>query len=282
MVIVLQSKESPSYGRQQPPPPPPPPYQAASSLYAPQYRNSPYSPPPFESAAFTQSSPATFQSLPQHVLLQIIASIISSARTPAQHTRLLHWLAHSLRLVSRSLYIACMHHLRSAYLQVYVSCVKPPYTSDPFPMNPPEASIEDYTSLRSIQRETAVLDLFLVMKCLDDLRADSTELHLELDSFKDIFDLMQPKARTEDLVRYYGQKARLVTINPPLNQASTSLQGGLRAPIPFSLMSVTFSPRKVGLMVARRTVVEVRREPKETLESVAKRIVQELGGIVTR
>lgn len=209
-----------------------------------------------------------------------------------------------------------MHVLRSTYLPAYMSLVRQPYTSDPFPLTAPTSSSTISSSqltapLNSMQRETAVLDLYLSVKVREDVWADDSELHLEREeSFKDLFDLMQPRARTEDLVRAYGEKAGVIAVESagvgsgcasPAN-ASFPMAIGVRPPasssgicrtipkaqhsnspkpIPFSSLSVSFSTRAVGLVLTsrsgRRTIVEVPRSRRdESLETAAKRLVREL------
>jgi len=171
--------------------------------------------------------------------------------------------------------------------------VKPPYTSDPFPMITPEASLppdlramleeQAMGGIQSLQRETAVLDKFIAVKCTEDLRNyESPELHLDLDLFKDIFELMQPKSRTEDLVRKYGMRAGVISlVASPLAPPSSS-RSPISLPLPFASVSINYSPRKVGLVVLRRTIVEVKRERDESLESVAKRLIKELARALGR
>lgn len=85
-----------------------------------------------------------------------------------------------------------MHFLRSSYLPLYVANTKFPYSSDPFPATAAgEGSYGAATVLATTQRETAVLDQFLALKVLEDMKADASELHLDLDLFKDIFELSQ-------------------------------------------------------------------------------------------
>ncbi|KAH9019524.1 hypothetical protein EDB84DRAFT_1516876, partial [Lactarius hengduanensis] len=96
-----------------------------------------------------------------------------------------------------------MHVLRSTYLPSYVSLIRPPYTSDPFPLSATPSAAGTSAGLHR-SRETAVLDLFIALKVLDDVWADETELHLgQPEAFRDLFDLMQPRARLEDLLHAY-------------------------------------------------------------------------------
>ena len=175
-----------------------------------------------------------------------------------------------------------MHVLRSTYLPVYESLIRPPYSSDPFPHD--SAAASGSSPLQTIQRETSVLDLFIALKVREDVWADDSELHLEREeSFKDLFDLMQPRSRLEDLVRVYGMREGVVSIPSSSSSPSSSTPPGRRArprPIPFAALSVSFSSRKVGLALIsggrKRNIVEASRTRDERLEFAAKRLVKEL------
>jgi len=271
--------------------------------------------------------------------------------------KVLLWLSTSLRLVCRHLYIACMHVLRSTYLPSYQSLIRPPYSSDPFPsgvpISSPSAEVtipaeQGFTfhgstsslsvsgtvagSITSLQRETVILDRYITLKIIQDVFADDSEFHIERhDAFRDLFDVAQPRARLEDLVRLYGiregvisvpglKKGRIRTPTPRSpsspSMSSDQLQQTIRSPKPprtlfsfmrkssipppviptplpppkppiqpllFSLLTVTFSPRKVGLIYNRtRTIAEVQRgstpseRRSETLESLARALVMGL------
>ncbi|KAJ7186845.1 hypothetical protein C8R46DRAFT_280785 [Mycena filopes] len=291
---------------------PPPPYFASNTN----------GPPPFP-----HLRPAlTLSTLPAHLLLQIVhmtfpqTSSFDEGKLERQR-RTLYWLSVSLRLVNRALYIACMHVLRSTYLPAYDTLIRAPYSSDPFPLPsaPPSAFAPPAPQLggvSTIHRETATLDLFIALKVREDVWADASELHLERDeSFKDLFDLAQPKSRLEDLVRVYGLREGVVCVdtggsglsapaygsgspsptsgvfrasNPPRSPTSPSSakakgKGPPKPPpLPFSALSVTFSPRKVGLQLSvagktKRTIVDTERTRDERLEVTAKRLVRQLG-----
>ncbi|KAJ7074679.1 hypothetical protein C8F01DRAFT_1101457 [Mycena amicta] len=223
----------------------------------------------------------------------------------------LYWMAVSLRLVNRALYVACMHVLRSTYLPAYDSLIRSPYSSDPFPL--PSATQTPFADLilrpGALQRETATLDLFIALKVREDVWADDSELHLERDdSFKDLFDHTQPRSRLEDLVRIYGVQDGVVSVNDPCtghgslaaptyygsgNSTPSPASGVFRipsskklpkltvTPIPFSSLAISFSPRRVGLVMGaqektRRTIVETERSRDELLEAAARRPVREL------
>lgn len=284
---------------------PPPPYAAAGSV----------APPPFPGSRSHQS----LATLPSHLLLKIVylmfprTSGIDESR-PERQRKTLYWLSQQLRLVNRSFYIgnrtsyqvdnqnlttllACMHVLRSTYLPTYGSLIRAPYTSDPFPFS---SSTSPAGPVETMQRETQVLDLFIALKVREDVMMDDTDLHLEREeSFKDLFDLMQPRSRLEDLVRYYGLREGVVHTNPPgvssssavpnsqlHNNIGSSRPTGHRtrttgpAPLPFSMLSVSFSPRKVGLVLTttsrKRTILEVARTRDEKLEVAAKQLVKRL------
>jgi len=292
---------------------PPPPYVSA---------NNNGGPPPFP-----HCRPAmTLSTLPPHLLLQIVH--MTFPQTPAfdegkveRQRKTLYWLSVGLRLVNRALYIACMHVLRSTYLPAYDSLIRSPYSSDPFPLpTSPQSAFAPVNPanlrLGTIQRETATLDLFIALKVREDVWADDSELHLERDeSFKDLFDLAQPRSRLEDLVRVYGLREGVVSIDsltaapaytssgnvspsptsgvfrhpPPSPTMPRSPNGKGKqpmrslkpAPIPFSSLSVSFSSRKVGLQMgthgkSKRTIVETERTRDERLEVAAKRLVRQL------
>jgi len=242
---------------------PPPPYASSptSSVHS-------APPPPFEH----RISVPRLDKLPPKIILQIVNALFPTSTVDATiHRKTLYWLEMSLRLVSRGIYIACMHTLRAVYLTSYAQLIKPPYTSDPFP---PLTSSESTSPVLSPgNRETRVLDLFIALKVREDVWMDETELHLERDEcFKDLFDLMQPRSRTEDLVAQYGTEIGLITLSSPTRKA--------RVPIYFPKLSVNFSPRSLGLVLLscsqKRTIVECHRDRNEKLEVGATRLVKEL------
>ncbi|KAJ6515199.1 hypothetical protein C8R47DRAFT_1090454 [Mycena vitilis] len=284
-------------------------------------------PPPYFSAQphgngpppFPHCRPAmTLSTLPPHLLLQIVYMTFPQTPgfdegRPERQRKTLYWLSVGLRLVNRALYIACMHVLRSTYLPAYDSLIRAPYSSDPFPLpTTPQSAFAPVNPanlrLGTIQRETATLDLFIALKVREDVWADDSELHLERDeSFKDLFDLAQPRSRLEDLVRVYGLREGVVSIdsaapsytssgnvtpsptsgvfrNPPHTptwKGKQPVRSLKPAPIPFSSLTVSFSPRKVGLQMgtagkSKRTIVETERTRDERLEAAAKRLVRQL------
>ncbi|KAF8955803.1 hypothetical protein BDZ97DRAFT_1629577, partial [Flammula alnicola] len=209
----------------------------------------------------------TLTSLPPHILLQIIHHTFPQGKPqlpsynphdrydtayyedtkPERQRKTLFWLSTSLRLVSRQLYIASMHVLRSTYLPAYEALIRPGYSSDPFPMGVPAAASSpnthpsapstptltgappayespspssspytytpDTSPLLTPHRETPVLDRFILLKVRQDVFADESELHMDReDAFRDLFDVAQPRARLEDLVRIYGVREGVVSV----------------------------------------------------------------------
>ncbi|THH33023.1 hypothetical protein EUX98_g1162 [Antrodiella citrinella] len=254
--------------------PPPPPY-------VPPTHTGP--PPPFPHHVMKP----TLTTIPPYILLRIVYETFSRKSDIAKQRKTLYWLNVGLRLVNRATYVACMHVLRSTYLPAYSALVRAPYTSDPFPHHntspdTPSALSAYHTDspVLSLQRETRVLDLFISLKVREDVWADDTEFHLERDeSFRDLFDLMQPKSRVEDLVRLHGVREGVVDDSEAGMGTCTTKQP---VPVPFSVLSVSFSSRRVGLILTtkerKRTIVEVERARDEKLEVAAKRLVQELKG----
>ncbi|KAG1873321.1 hypothetical protein C8R48DRAFT_693795 [Suillus tomentosus] len=267
--------------------PPPPYFPNASTL----------PPPPFPGEHRGAAKPSD---LPPHILLKIV--YMTFPQTPGvdegkieRQRKTLCWLSTQLRSVNRSFYIACEHVLRSTYLPAYNSMIRPPYSSDPFPFS----SSASTSSCDTLQRETKVLDLFIALKVHEDVMVDDSSLHLEReDSFKDLFDLMQPRSRLEDLVRHYGVREGVVHTNPygvnassssssmfrvnnsGIGSASTSKWTSDLAPVPFSALSISFSPRRVGLVLTasgrKRTIVDVARTRDEKLEVTAKKLALQL------
>lgn len=98
--------------------------------------------------------------------------------------------------------------------------------------------------------------------------------------------MMQPRARLEDIVRLYGRRERVISVppnldpSPPVPGNKGKLAEPVSAAIPFSALSVSFSSRRVGLILAssgtRRTIVEVQRERTDALETSARRLVRGL------
>jgi len=300
--------------------PPPPPYLRSTTAGSSVEITNGAAPPPFP----VPHAAPTLMALPANVLLYIVYKTFPMApgkyanESQAELQRqTLYWIAHSLRLVSRTMYIASMHVLRSTYLTSYTELVKPPYSSDPFPHSE-SSSVASPTPSRSsfsptpsyheheppmpspsspapwstdstlpitsqLQRETSVLDLFIAAKVREDVYADATELYLARpETFRDLFDVRQPRARVEDLVRFYGVREGVISVNSSPTPRVTSYSSRKVQPLPFSALSATFSTRKVGLMYAgrsgKRTVVEVTRMSKdEKLEVCAKKMVRDLG-----
>lgn len=268
---------------------PPPPYVPNASTLP---------PPPFPGEHRGAAKPSD---LPPYLLLKIV--YMTFPQTPGidegkieRQRKTLCWLSTQLRLVNRSFYVACEHVLRSTYLPAYNSMIRLPYSSDPFPFS----SSVSTSSVDTLQRETKVLDLFIALKVHEDVMLDDSSLHLEReDSFKDLFDLMQPRSRLEDLVRHYGVREAVVHTNPSgvnasasssssifrvnssgTGSASTSKQTSDPAPVPFSALSISFSPRRVGLVLTasgrKRTIVDVARTRDEKLEVTAKKLARQL------
>ncbi|KAF8955809.1 hypothetical protein BDZ97DRAFT_1739587 [Flammula alnicola] len=261
----------------------PPPYQSSCSSYGdstPTLTSLPLISNPNSKPTLTYLSP--------HILLQIIHTVLHGKpqlptynphdrydaayyeeTKPERQRKILFWLSTSLRLVSRQLYIASMHELRSTYLPAYQAMIRPGYSSDPFPMGTP------------------VLDRFILLKVRQDVFADESELHMDReDAFRDLFDVAQPRGRLEDLVRIYGVREGVVSNsttsskNPSFHQQQTQQQRTPKfTPLPFPSLSISFSPRRIGLVLNRgRTIAEVLRVPgkKEPLEVLAWGLVREL------
>ncbi|KAG8754533.1 hypothetical protein FRC14_004989 [Serendipita sp. 396] len=231
----------------------------------------------------------------------------------AEHAQGLFHLAMSVRRACRALYVACMHILRSTYLPLYSLNIKSPYTSDPFPSSmsaptysatpyvmpsptspasptPPAYSQANYmpsnsSPLLTSQRETRVLDQFLLLKLYQDVLSSESSLHLSgsahppSSDFSDLFSLLQPTARLEDLIRHYGLQNGSITLAPSSSRM-----------VSFDYVSVKLSDggRRVGLVVSdtkgrKRVLAEYVREHRdEKLEIAAKKLAKELLAILKK
>lgn len=265
----------------------------------------PLSPPPFQ---VSSRPPPTLDTLSPHLLLQIVHGLFpqtpnADKGTIERQRMTLYYLSTSLRLVNRVFYIGqwftkptqiegsdqkpvSMHVLRSTYLPAYNSLIRRPYSSDPFPHDLP-STYEPTTSplaLQHIHRETKVLDMFIALKVRQDVYMDDTEFHLEnTESFRDLFDFSQPKSRLEDLIRRYGVKEGAISVSEQV-ETPQEIVASRPAPVPFSALSVTFSIRRVGLVLTtrtgKRTIYEENRTRDERLESTAKLLVLGLRDIL--
>ncbi|KAF8955797.1 hypothetical protein BDZ97DRAFT_1672928, partial [Flammula alnicola] len=200
------------------------------------------------------------------------------------------WLSTSLMLVSRQLYIASVHAVRSTYLPVYQATIRSGYSSDPFPVgltptfHLPQISTAPCRpmSLRHLHRhrtpkpipptpplltphcEIPVLDRFILLKVCQDVFTDESELHMDReDAFQDLFDVARPLARLEDLVRIYGVREGIVSTQPSSLSIGRLQQQNLN-PLPFPSLSISFSPRRIGLVLnGGRTIAEIARVPRK-------------------
>jgi len=257
-------------------------------MILPEDKRAPPPPYPAESSPFRRTGNGPkLSDLPPNILLHIVEATFPPF-IPVDglvgQRRTLYWLAVSLRLVNRSLYMASMHTLRSTYFETYISLVKAPYTSDPFPMSSAEEACDSDSHvlppIQSNQRETQIFDLFIALKAREDVWLDDSELHLgNEDGLNDLFAVMQPRRRTEDLLRYYGLRYGFIT----LSDSPASQQ---RA-IPFTRLTVSFSSRKVSVLLftpaigrtpqRRMVIAECTRDRDEILENSAKKLAKALG-----
>lgn len=102
-----------------------------------------------------------------------------------------------------------MHILRSIYFPAYCRFIRPPYTSDPIPSHLEHSS----SVVIPNHRELAVLDRFIVLVSHEDQRLHASDLQLPREeAYRDLFDIMQPKNRMEDLVYTIGRQLGAVCV----------------------------------------------------------------------
>ncbi|KAK0210380.1 hypothetical protein DFS33DRAFT_1270432 [Desarmillaria ectypa] len=246
----------------------------------PPYNNS-SPPPPFTPSETRPKQKPALGGLPPHLLLKIVyctfpqrdGNFEGEGKIERQRMTL-YWLVTSLRLVNRSLYVACMHILRSTYLPAYDSLIRVPYTSDPFPSSsiPPAGK----SSIFSTHRELSTLDLFIALLAHEDLMLDSTSLHLPREeAYKDLFDMIQPKTRLEDLVIEEGIEAGVIqmgykaksrvpqssitdrtnTHNPDPQQASPTMSSSPTSLDSGSSPTIPPSPSKSGFSIFSKSAL---------------------------
>ena len=70
-----------------------------------------------------------------------------------------------------------------------------------------------------------MLDRFIVLKIRHDVLMDESSLHLDrADAFRDLFDVAQPRARLEDLVRDIGTRRGIVCVSSRGSSATSRIR----------------------------------------------------------
>lgn len=188
---------------------------------------------------------------------------------------------------------ASMSLLRTHYLPSYLSQVRPPFTTDPWPATSSSSSLQ---ASSSACRETKVLDLFIAVETKRDVEHFQSDL-LEQPGMGNLFDLHQPRARLEDLATQRGLLSGHL-----LSSISQPEEGGVEqrgaGQVRAQDISVAFALRKVELRLPmatssgnistrdrrlpRRTVLTVERTRTTTLEETADVLLAELARIPLR
>jgi hypothetical protein len=159
-------------------------------------------PPPYRPSASQPSFSPTLLTLPDHLLLTILSHLS------------LPTLSLLLRPTSRKLYLFATHLLRRSLYPRWARCLKHGFSTNPLG---PSSSLSPSLSLSTSsilprRRETAILDLYISSLVLVSLRSSESGLHLLVDHEEvetaswmwDLFELLQPRARVEDLLIQYG------------------------------------------------------------------------------
>ncbi|KAJ7595793.1 hypothetical protein C8J56DRAFT_923257 [Mycena floridula] len=215
-------------------------------------------PPPYYTPTTPTTRGTTLMSLPAHLVLRIVCDIDDP-----------HFIHTTVRVVNKTLFNLGMHVLRGAFIGSYGRMVRRGYSSDPL----------------TATRELATLDLFIALSTHESHLLDASCLHNSRDeAFRDLFEIMQPKTRLEDLVEREMQEIRdqkspyinspapsVETIIVPQRKKSwwkawgkrsetavmSSQQGSTvtlatpkKAPLPpFSSLSIKFEPRSVSVLM---------------------------------
>ncbi|WVR07855.1 hypothetical protein IAU60_004898 [Kwoniella sp. DSM 27419] len=248
-------------------------------------------PPPYVSVVQRDPSSKGIAALPLHLVHRILSLTLDQRATPSrfwsdpeeERVRRIWALFRGLRGVNRVFWLVCTSILRATYLEVYLSHVKPGYSSDPFPyesaqLADPSVDVGRAGSVYDDRgRETAVFDRFIAVQVGEELRTVESSLTEGSEALGDVFHRLQPAARIEDLLETLS---RYIVKDGP---ATRSL------PLPLTHLSVSLTPTWASLYlhsapVAKRgskeLVVEARRT--ETLEGTVKRIGDGLDDIARR
>lgn len=237
-------------------------------------------PPPLYSRALTPPpNTSRLLALPDHILLQILTKLP------------LPTLSLALRLTNKKLFLLSSHILRNSFLPAYTTKVKMRnHTTDTagLEITAVDARSGEGATMRP-GREVEVLDLFISACINEAVKALESELFLlpsaSTSAERDIFDLLQPKARVEDLIIAYGVQDGIIRSDWRENEMGDSAQvvaGDLAVPLSAStaklMLPFPSSSSRKGAVVMK-SVLEVRRRPDETLEKTAESVLDQLARI---
>ncbi|PWN50350.1 hypothetical protein IE53DRAFT_368986 [Violaceomyces palustris] len=226
-----------------------------------------YRPPPYSSMDQTSQNAR----LPPSIWLKILTSFIHPTNHPGDATTVLssYHLHSSIRLVCKQLYLVSMHILRSSHLDRYLSKVKEPFTSDPYPH--PSTSSETTTTTANkaqppppsytrfqpdpaslliqddLKRETSILDMFISLSIKERMQTFESQLLISDQSQDDLFALLQPQARLEDLLYEMG------SVSGTVFSASSSSSYEQEGKIDFKHLSVRFRARTIQLILPMKS-----------------------------
>lgn len=221
--------------------------------------------PPYSAQAPDQTTP-TLLGLPPHLLQRILAQVP------------LPTLLHALLLVDRRCHQLARARLRALVLPVWLSKISPTSSSDPFG-GPTLSDSKGPPRWQVRSREMAVLDLFVVAVVQETVNVEESELLLPATSHAielDLFQFLQPRARTEDLAIALLAEDPVPHIDPhdiTVTLASKGRRGSLLLP---------FRSSSGGRNTVAKVVAEARVEEGDPLERLARRLVQGLRTVPLR
>lgn len=178
--------------------------------------------------------------------------------------------------------------LRDALLPVWESKVRLGHSSDPLGKRARGRGVEGGKG-----RELAVLDLFVAACAHEASRAHESELHLLLSAStsaeRDVYELLQPRARVEDLVIRYGAEDAVIEVRG----ADEKPQRDGEAIVLAADLSVVLTGKTAKLLLpfpslsekgvcVPKTVVEVGRRDGDSLEVAANALVAGLAQVQLR
>lgn len=237
-------------------------------------------PPPLYTRRLTVSSRPkevpNLLALPDHLILQILAEIPLPS------------LALSVRLTNRKLLLFSSHLLRRALLPIYKSKIQDNFSSDATGLKGITPVGTDGGVTTPPSRELAVLDIFISACIHEAVRSHESELYIlpsaSTSAERDIFRLLQPRARVEDLLIAYGVQDEIIRYQlarPSVGDSTSVVAGDVSVQLlaRSARLMLPFPSTATRGKVVMKCVVEVQRKEGERLERTAESLVEGLAKI---
>ncbi|TYJ51135.1 hypothetical protein B9479_008310 [Cryptococcus floricola] len=250
--------------------------------------------PPYVHAPPT-AAPPSLTALPVHLIHRILQLTLDQQATPSrfwsdpeeERVRRRWALFRGPRGVSRVFWLVATSILRTHYLPPFLDLIKPGYSSDPFPfesshLSDPSLSFDSSAGgsvYAETGRETAVFDMFIAVRVGEELRRVESELSEGSGAEWEIFHMLQPAARIEDLLSTLPP--HLIT---PISILPSPPSPKRTLPLPQALVNISLSPNWASVWINAQVVEGLKRKGggKEMVLEVDVRRVGTLEGVVAR